>query len=131
MRHFIVDSLIAMIVLLCAGLALSRPGPIAANDSPTRPSVLDAFSLTPEPAPRSAPAQTARGAVIGIEKDLARFTVLPPDERPLLIQMEMKTSLRLWGNEVEIWDLRLGDRVTVSYTSEQGRNIAHSVTVER
>jgi hypothetical protein len=131
MRHFIVDSLIALIVLLSVGLALSRPESVATNDSPARPSVLEAFSFAPEAAPRTAPVQTVRGAIIGIEKELARFTVLTADERPLMIQMELKTSLRLSGNEVEIWDLKLGDRVTVTFISEHGRNIARAVTVER
>ena len=53
------------------------------------------------------------------------------DQRPIIIQVEMKSSLRLAAHEIEVWDLRLGDRVTVAYQAMDGRNIARTITVER
>ncbi len=129
MCQFIAFLFAAVIVLPTAGFAQERPA-TPSGQAASKESVWDVVMTTPREAQPSGKVETARGAVMGIEKDLARFTVLRQDNRAIVIQMELRTS-RQAGNEIEIWDLRLGDRVTVSYRVEEGRNVARSITVER
>jgi len=131
MRHFIVFAPMAIIVLLGAGLCPTLPESSETNSLWAKESVWETVMASPDTTPPLSPVLGARGTVLSIEKDLGRFTMLLPGGQPLLIQMEMRSSLRLAGNEVEIWDLRLGDKVTVAYRVEDGRNIARTVTVER
>jgi hypothetical protein len=53
------------------------------------------------------------------------------DNKQLAIQMDSSSQVQLREAERHPKDLRAGDRVTVVYKVNDGKNIAQSVTIER
>jgi len=130
MRLFVLFAPVALAVL-GAGFSRGLADAARSNEEAAQESGREVLAVMPARPLPSSPLSTVRGIVMGIEKDLARFTMHLPDDSALLIQMEHNSLLRLAGNEIDIGDLRLGDKVTVAYRAEEGRNIAQAITVDR
>jgi hypothetical protein len=76
-------------------------------------------------------AATVKGTLVKVEEAGQRFTLMTADNQQLAIQLDASSQLRLMEAEMRPEDLRAGDRVTVVYKVNDGKNIAQSVTIER
>jgi hypothetical protein len=76
-------------------------------------------------------AETVKGEVVSVDEKDGRFTVATADKPELTIHMAPAAKLLLKDKEIQLKDLRVGDRVTVAYEVKDGKSIAQSVTVER
>jgi hypothetical protein len=76
-------------------------------------------------------AATEKGTVVNVEEAGQRFTLMTADNKQLAIQMDSSSQVHLREAERHLKDLRAGDRVTVVYKVNDGKNIAQSVTIER
>jgi hypothetical protein len=75
--------------------------------------------------------ETAKGSIVRVEEADRRITLMSDTNKELTIQMESSSKVRVKDADVQLKDLKVGDRVTVVYKSKEGRNIAQTVTVER
>ena len=69
---------------------------------------------------------TVEGHVSKIEENGASFTVGTSDHRELTFHMD--GTVTITGTALQ--GLHVGDRVTVNYTTKDGKNLARNVTVE-
>jgi hypothetical protein len=53
------------------------------------------------------------------------------DQKEMTIQVDPSSKLRLRDTEVQFSDLRVGDRVKVTYQIKDGKKIAQTVAAER
>lgn len=68
------------------------------------------------------------GTVTGIDIKKGTITVTKKN-RNVTLDIDDKTALTQCTNNPELSDIRIGDKVTVKYTEDPGKNTAKSVTV--
>jgi Cu/Ag efflux protein CusF len=79
----------------------------------------------------SAAQQTVAGRINRVDPASNRVTVMTADNKEMTFQVEPATTLRLQDASAVLKEFREGDRITVVYAVQDGKNIARSVSVER
>ena len=76
---------------------------------------------------------TIKGSIVEVRTD--GFTVQSDNTQKTAILTENKSQIKLQTagskSEIHVQDIKIGDRVTVTYGSEGEKNVADLVTVER
>jgi hypothetical protein len=74
--------------------------------------------------------KTVTGKVAKVEPDENRFTLTGPKDQETLIQVPDASVIHKDNKTASLTDLKVGDRVTVTYHAKGGKNEAVAVTIE-
>ena len=82
-------------------------------------------------APQAAQEQMVQGTIVEIKAEPDSLTVRSADERNIPVQLSAATTVRFHDGAGSLKDLHIGDRASIRYWPEYGRNVAQVVIVER
>jgi Cu/Ag efflux protein CusF len=74
---------------------------------------------------------TVQGQIMNVDESARSLTVKAADGKEVTVQLAAQTEVKVKGKEGELKDLRPGDQVTVVYKSEDGKNLARSITADQ
>jgi hypothetical protein len=79
---------------------------------------------------KEADLKTVTGTVTKVEPDEKQFTLTGPKDQKTVIHISDRSTILRDNQTVSLADLKAGDRVTVTYWPQGGKNEAAAVTIE-
>lgn len=72
-----------------------------------------------------------QGTIVSLRQDPDVLTLRAMNERDYPVQLQGATTVRFFDGAGSLEDLHIGDKASINFRVEQGRNVAQVVTVDR